>query len=309
MFLVGIPFNRLNTADYWIVLMTFEYEKLKNWKFEEVTQNYTSRDTILYALGVGLGSDPMDETQLPYVFEEAENFSALPTMAVVLGSPGFWSRDPETGIDWVKILHGEQKLELHNPLPTSATIKAQSKVTGLVDKGAGRGALILTERILKDADSGLKLATLTSTTFARGNGGYGGPSDEAPLPHKLPERQPDMVTDLPTLDRAALIYRLSGDYNPLHASPSVAKAAGFAKPILHGLCSLGVAGHAILKSCCNYEANRFKSLQLRFSSPVYPGETIRTEIWKDGSSISFRSKVIERDTVVLNNGLAIVEHE
>ena len=182
--------------------MTFEYEKLKNLKFEEVTQNYTSRDTILYALGVGLGSDPMDETQLPYVFEEAENFSALPTMAVVLGSPGFWSRDPETGIDWVKILHGEQKLELHNPLPTSATIKAQSKVTGLVDKGAGKGALILTERILKDAESGLKLATLTSTTFARGNGGYGGPSDEAPLPHKLPERQPDMVTDLPTLDRA-----------------------------------------------------------------------------------------------------------
>ena len=288
--------------------MTFEYEKLKNWKFEEVTQNYTSRDTILYALGVGLGSDPMDETQLPYVFEEAENFSALPTMAVVLGSPGFWSRDPETGIDWVKILHGEQKLELHNPLPTSATIKAQSKVTGLVDKGAGKGALILTERVLKDASSGLKLATLTSTTFARGNGGYGGPSDEPPLPHTLPEREPDMVTDLPTLDRAALIYRLSGDYNPLHASPSVAKAAGFDKPILHGLCSLGVAGHAILKSCCDYESNRFKSLQLRFSSPVFPGETIRTEIWKDGGSISFRSKVVERDTVVLNNGLATVEH-
>ena len=117
-----------------------------------------------------------------------------------------------------------------------------------------------------------------------------------------------MVTDLPTLDRAALIYRLSGDYNPLHASPSVAKAAGFDKPILHGLCSLGVAGHAILKSCCGYESNRFKSLQLRFSSPVFPGETIRTEIWKDGGSISFRSKVVERDTVVLNNGLATVEH-
>ena len=154
--------------------MTFEYEKLKNWKFDEVIQSYTSKDTILYALGVGLGADPMDETQLPYVFEEAEKFSALPTMAVVLGSPGFWSRDPETGIDWVKILHGEQRLEIHNPLPVSATIKAQSRVTGLVDKGAGKGALILTERILNDADSGLKLATLTSTTFARGNGGLGG---------------------------------------------------------------------------------------------------------------------------------------
>ena len=286
--------------------MTFDYHKLKNWRFEEVTQTYTARDSILYALGIGLGADPMDETQLSYVFEEAEPFAALPTMAVVLGSPGFWSRDPETGIDWVKILHGEQKLELHKPLPTAATIKAQSKVTGLVDKGAGKGALILTERTLSDADTGAALATLTSTTFARGNGGYGGPSDEAPAPHKLPEREPDMVTDLATLDRAALIYRLSGDYNPLHASPSVAKAAGFDKPILHGLCSLGVAGHAILKSCCAYDATRFKSLQLRFSSPVYPGETIRTEMWVDGDQVSFRARVVERDVVVLNNGLAVV---
>jgi acyl dehydratase len=289
--------------------MAFEYNKLKNWSFEEVTQTYTSKDSILYALGVGLGADPMDEEQLSYVFEESVNFSALPTMAVVLGSPGFWSRDPKTGIDWVRVLHGEQKLELHNPIPASATIKAQSKVTGLVDKGAGKGALILTERILKNAESGVKLATLTSTTFARGNGGYGGPSDEAPSPHKLPEREPDMVTDLPTLDRAALIYRLSGDYNPLHASPSVAKSAGFEKPILHGLCSLAVAGHAILKSCCNYDASRFKALQLRFSAPVYPGETIRTEMWKEDGLVSFRSKVIERDIVVLNNGLAVVTDE
>jgi acyl dehydratase len=289
--------------------MAFEYNKLKNWPFEEVTQTYTSKDSILYALGVGLGADPMDEEQLSYVFEESINFSALPTMAVVLGSPGFWSRDPETGIDWVRVLHGEQKLELHSPIPASATIKAQSKVTGLVDKGAEKGALILTERILKNAESGVKLATLTSTTFARGNGGYGGPSDEAPSPHKLPEREPDIVTDLPTLDRAALIYRLSGDYNPLHASPSVAKSAGFEKPILHGLCSLAVAGHAILKSCCNYDASRFKSLQLRFSAPVYPGETIRTEMWKEDGLVSFRSKVIERDIVVLNNGLAVVTDE
>ena len=195
---------------------------------------------------------------------------------------------------------------IHNPLPTSATIKAKSKVTGLVDKGADKGALILTERTLKDAESGLDLATLTSTTFARGNGGYDGPSDEAPRPHKVPEREPDFAVDLTTLDMAALIYRLSGDYNPLHASPSVAKAAGFPKPILHGLCSLGVAGHAILKGCCDYDAKRLKSLQLRFSSPVYPGETW-TEIWRDGANISFKSKIVERDVVVLDNGHATVE--
>ena len=288
--------------------MSFDYNKLKNWPFAEITQTYSARDTILYALGVGLGANPMDEQQLKYVFEEAEPFMALPTMAVVLGSPGFWSRDPETGIDWVKVLHGEQKMVIHNPLPTSATIKAKTKVTGLVDKGADKGALILTERTLKDADSGLDLATLTSTTFARGNGGYGGPSDEAPRPHKVPEREPDLSVDLATLDMAALIYRLSGDYNPLHASPSVAKAAGFKKPILHGLCSLGVAGHAILKGCCDYDANRLKSLQLRFSSPVYPGETVRTEIWQDGKDISFKSKIVERDVVVLDNGHATVEN-
>ncbi|MBH69637.1 MAG: 3-alpha,7-alpha,12-alpha-trihydroxy-5-beta-cholest-24-enoyl-CoA hydratase [Rhodospirillaceae bacterium] len=288
--------------------MSFDYHKLKNWPFKEVTQTYTTNDTILYALGIGLGADPMDERQLRYVFEESECFQALPTMAVVLGSPGFWSRDPETGIDWVKVLHGEQKLVLHNPLPTSATITAQSKVTGLVDKGAEKGALILTERTLRDSSSGQHLATLTSTTFARGDGGYGGPSDETPAPHELPNRMPDFETDLSTLERAALIYRLSGDYNPLHASPSVAKAAGFQRPILHGLCSLGVAGHAILKSCCNYEAEKLKSLQLRFSSPVYPGETIRTQIWVDGGQISFRSKVLERDVIVLNNGLATIEN-
>lgn len=288
--------------------MAFSYDKLKNWPFKEITQTYTARDTILYALGVGLGADPMNEEQLCYVFEESETFSALPTMAVVLGSPGFWSRDPETGIDWVKVLHGEQKLVLHNPLPTAATIKAKEKVTGVVDKGANKGALILTERSLTDDDSGKQLATLTSTTFARGNGGYDGPSDKAPLPHTVPDRVPDLTTDLQTLDRAALIYRLSGDYNPLHASPSVAKAAGFSKPILHGLCSLGVAGHAVLKSCCDYDAAKLKSLQLRFSSPVYPGETIRTEIWTNNGEISFRSKVLERDVIVLDNGLATIKN-
>ena len=284
----------------------FDYDKLRNWPFEEVSQTYTTRDSILYALGVGLGADPMDESELPYVFEEADGFAALPTMAAVLAGPGFWARDPESGVDWVRLLHGEQGIELHRPLPPAATVTARSEITGIVDKGAGRGALILTERTLRDAETGGKIATLTSTTFARGNGGYGGPSDEAPAPHRLPERAPDAACDLPTLGRAALVYRLSGDYNPLHASPAVAAAAGFDRPILHGLCSLGVAGHAILKTCCGMDARRFGSLRLRFSAPVYPGETIRTEMWRDGDRVSFRSLVPERGATVLDNGLAIV---
>ncbi|MCB1510075.1 MAG: MaoC family dehydratase, partial [Hyphomicrobiaceae bacterium] len=195
-----------------------------------------------------------------------------------------------------------QGLVIHKPLPPAATLVARTRVTEILDKGADKGALIYTERQLKNKATGEVHATLTSTSFARGNGGFGGKPGPQPEPHPIPERAPDAVCDLPTLPQAALIYRLSGDPNPLHADPKVATMAGFKAPILHGLCSLGVAGHAILKTYCDYDATRFKSLKLRFASPVYPGETIRTEMWKDGNVISFRARVIERDAVVLNNG-------
>lgn len=285
--------------------MAIEQEKLMNWPFREVEQTYTAKDTILYALGLGLGVDPLDERQLDFVFEE-NDFKALPTMAVVLAGPGFWVRDSASGIDWVKVLHGEQGLRIHKPLPPEATVVATAKVTGLVDKGADKGALIYSERTLVDKSSGDALATLTATTFARGNGGFGGPTGPTKPVHAIPEREADMVCDLPTLPQAALIYRLSGDPNPLHASPTVARAANFKAPILHGLCTLGVAGHAILKTICNYDVTRFKSMDLRFSAPVYPGETIRTEMWRDDAIVSFRSRVVERDVVVLNNGRAEV---
>lgn len=285
--------------------MSFTYDKIKNWPFKETEQTYTQKDTILYSLGIGIGFEPLDERQLNYVYEEAD-FTAAPTMAVVLAGPGFWARDPETGIDWKKILHGEQAIEIHNPLPTAATVTATTKVTEILDKGEGKGALIYTQRTLVDKATGDQLATLKSTTFARGNGGFGGEPGPQPQPHPIPERDPDTVCDLPTMPNSALVYRLSGDPNPLHADPKVAAAAGFKAPILHGLCSLGTAGHAILRTYCDYDAKRFKSLKLRFASPVYPGETIRTEMWKDGDVISFRAKVVERDTVVLSNGRAEV---
>jgi acyl dehydratase len=285
--------------------MAIDPEKLLNWPFEAVEQSYTARDTILYALGLGLGADPLDARELDFVFEEAD-FKALPTMAVVLAGPGFWVRDAASGIDWVRVLHGEQGLRIHAPLPPEATVVSTTKVTGVVDKGADKGALIYSERTLHDKASGAALATLTSTTFARGDGGFGGPTGPTKPVHAIPEREPDTVCDLPTSPRAALIYRLSGDPNPLHVSPKVARAANFEKPILHGLCTLGVAGHAILRTQCDYDVGRFRSLDLRFSAPVYPGETIRTEMWRDGGLVSFRSRVVERDVVVLNNGRAEV---
>lgn len=282
--------------------MAIDYEKLKNWKFEDLRHDYTAKDTILYALGLGLGQDPLDENQLRFVYEEG--LQALPTMAVVLAYPGFWIRNPETGVDWVKVLHGEQAIRIHKPLPAKGRVVGRMKIDEIVDKGPGKGALIYSRRDVYDVETNDLLCTLEQTTFARGDGGFGGPSGPTREPHPLPERAPDLVCDLPTRPEAALIYRLSGDFNPLHADPKVAQKAGYKQPILHGLCTLGVAGHALLKTVCGYDPARFKAMQLRFSAPVYPGETIRTEMWRDGGVVSFRSKVVERDVVVLNNGRA-----
>lgn len=284
--------------------MPIDYQKLKTWPFPDLEHRYEAKDTILYALGVGCGADPMDRTELPFVYEDG--LKALPTMAVVLGYPGFWLKDPATGVDWRKILHGEQGLVIHKPLPASGTVIGRTRVTEIVDKGPGKGALLYSDRDVLDKATGDLLATLTSTTFIRGEGGFGGPSGPSPAPHVLPERAPDVTVDLKTLPQAALIYRLSGDDNPLHADPDVAAVAGFERPILHGLCSYAVAGRAVLKACCGNDPTRLKRFDLRFSAPVMPGETIRTEIWRDGSTVSFRARVVERDVVVLNNGRAEV---
>ena len=281
--------------------MAIDYDRLMHWPFAPVEQTYTEQDTMLYALGVGFGADPLDEGQLRFVFEERD-FVAAPTMAAVLGTPGFWLRDPATGVDWKKVLHGEQGIEWHRPLPVAGTVLAQTRVTRIIDKGEGRGALIYTEREILDSHSGEPLATLSATTVARGDGGCGGPRAAQPLPHTLPEREPDAVCELPTAPQAALVYRLSGDPNPLHADPTVARAAGFDAPILHGLCTLGIAGHAVLRTYCDYDPARFTSMQLRFSAPVYPGESIRTEMWRDGDVVSFCSRASARNVTVLNNG-------
>jgi acyl dehydratase len=225
-------------------------------------------------------------------------------MAVVLAYPGFWLHNPATGVNWKKILHGEQGIVWHNPIPAAATVSGRTRVTDIIDKGAEKGSLLFSERVVRDAKTGEKLVTLTGTTVMRGDGGFGGPAKEAPKPHAIPQRAPDAMCDLTTAPNAALIYRLSGDYNPLHADPEVARSAGFPRPILHGLCSLGVAGHALLKTVAAYDPARFKSMRLRFTAPVFPGETIRTEMWIDGSHVSFRARLRERDVVVLDNGLA-----
>ncbi|MFO7856304.1 MAG: MaoC/PaaZ C-terminal domain-containing protein [Paracoccaceae bacterium] len=283
--------------------MPLDPGKLKARHFAPVEQTYTHRDALLYALGLGFGADPMDEDQLRFVFEEAEGFAAVPTMPA---GPGFWAREPDSGVTWQKVLHGEQGLEIHAPLPTAATVVGRTRIEDVIDKGEGCGALIRLVREIEEKGTGRRLATARTTTFARADGGFGGPSGPSAPARGPPERAPDAAVDIPTRPEAALIYRLSGDPNPLHASPAVAREAGFERPILHGLCSYGVAGRAILQACCAGDPARLRRLDVRFSSPVHPGETIRTEIWRDGGEISFRARVVERDAVVLNNGYAVV---
>jgi len=268
--------------------MAINYDKLMSLRIPEVEHTYTNKDAILYALGVGLGHDPLDRHQLEFVYEK--NLKALPTFSCVLGYPGFWVRDLDSGIDSVRTVNGEQGFVLHAPLKPAGTVIGRTKITGVVDKGQGKGALVYTSRDVIDKASGQLVATVTQTTFCRADGGFGGPRDSAPV-HELPTRGPDMVCDLGTRPEQAIIYRLSADMNPLHIDPDVAKAAGFDKPILHGLGTFGVVGHALLKTVCNYDPSRVRSFSGRFSSPVFPGETIRTELWVDGNVVSFRALV------------------
>lgn len=282
--------------------VAIQYDKLMKCDIPLVEQTLTSRDTMLYALGVGLGADPMDEQQLQYVYEKS--LKALPTMAIVLGYPGPWHATMDTGITRSHVVHGEQGFVIHQPLPVEGVVTGKTRLKAVLDKGADKGALLLTETEIRSKTSGELICTLNSTTFCRKDGGFGGPAGPQKPLHAIPERAPDKVCDIATLPQAALIYRLSGDYNPLHAEPAYAARAGYKQPILHGRATFSVAGHALLKTCCGYDAAKFKSMEGRFSSPVYPGETIRTEMWIDGSVVTFRATVPARNVTVLNNGRA-----
>jgi acyl dehydratase len=282
--------------------MAIDPEKLLNYPIPEVRQQVTQRDTIFYALSIGLGQDPTDRRQLDFL-DHHRALKAFPSIAVVLGHPGFWAARPDTGIDAVRVVHGEQGIVWHHPIPAEGEIIGRTRITGLIDKGAGKGALMYSEKQVIEAASGKLLATLTSTTFLRGDGGFGGPSGPVKPVHPVPERAPALSLDLATRPEQALYYRLNGDDNPLHADPDFAARAGFPRPILHGLCTLGVVCHALLKTLCDYDPAGLKEMDLRFSSPVYPGETIRTEIWPEEGA--FRARVVERDVIVVNNGRVV----
>lgn len=277
--------------------MPVNYDEVMQLTAKDVPFGYRDRETMLYALGIGFGRDPMNEAELPFVYENG--LRTVPTLStVVTWGSAILGR---TGINYLMVLHGEQRLTVYKPLPVAAELLVDERVAGVFDKGE-KGAIIIIEKTLKLKETGEKLCTLTATTVARGDGGFGGPREGAPEPHPLPGRAPDLVHDCDTRPDQALLYALSGDRNPLHRDPNVARLAGFPRPILHGLCTYGTACRAIISTVCKYDANRIAGFDARFSAPVFPGETIATEIWVDGNVVSYRSRVKERDVVVINNG-------
>lgn len=270
-----------------------------------VTQHYTARDTMLYALGVGAGADPED---LRYVYEDG--LQALPTMAVVLAYPGFWQKEPQYGIDWRKVLHGEQSTIVHAPIPVEGEVRGELVIDRIVDKGEAKGALLLSRRDIYDAGSNRHLATVRQLSFLRGDGGCGGSGEPLPAPHAMPDGPPTHVLTLPTRPEQALIYRLSGDFNPLHADPAVAAQASLPRPILHGLCTYAIAGRALARALCGNDATRLRRLDCRFTAPVFPGDTIEISMWRESpGKAAFQATATERGVSVLGNGYAEYEED
>lgn len=269
--------------------------KLVGTELPSLEYNYTTRDIILYALGIGAG---VTGDELKFVYES--ELETLPTFGVIPPFPALFSIVGMEGMDFnlAMLLHGEQYLELYQSIPVEGKLISYPKISAIYDKG--KGALVEIETVTKN-NSGESLFMNRFSTFIRGEGGFGG--ERGPEPgFESPERTPDQIVALPTLPQQALLYRLSGDFNPLHADPAFAAMGGFEKPILHGLCTFGVAGRAVLQAYCANDPAKFKAIKVRFSRHVYPGETIITEMWQEKDDfILLRCKTAERNEYCLTN--------
>ncbi|WP_449472796.1 MaoC/PaaZ C-terminal domain-containing protein [Sphingobium chungangianum] len=280
-----------------------DVEQLRVFRVPEAQDVCDPRGAILYALGVGAGLGAIDEQHL--VFER--DLAVLPTMALVLGTPGFWPMAPELGWDWPRILHGEQTLKLFRPLQLGQLVNGRIEISGLADKGVGKPALVRAKRVLTTPTDRL-IAEMEEVWVLRGAGGFGGARDlEGSKPVVMPERPADAFLDLPTAPNQAMLYRLTGDRNPLHIDQGTARAAGFNQPILHGLATMGLVGRALIHLCCAGNPASLTDMRVRFTAPVWPGETVRTEVWRDGDELSFRASVPEGNRIVIDGGHASID--
>jgi acyl dehydratase len=265
---------------------------------EPQLRSWDSKDALLYAVGVGAGlGDPL--TELEFTTENSQGIEqqVLPTYGVLIAQ----ARGARSLGDFnhAMLVHAEQYVELHRPLPVAGTVRTVSTVTGIYDKGSG--ALVASENNAVDADSGEPLVTTRSGIFIRGEGGFGGERGTDP-PWERPDRAPDHTVNLETRPEQALIYRLSGDRNPLHVDPKFAARGGFDRPILHGLCTYGVTGRGLLHALCGSEPARFGSMYGRFSRPVWPGDTLTVSIWEIGDGAALFQTARPDGTVVIDRG-------
>ena len=283
--------------------MPLDYDRLMNMPLESVTADYSKQDTILYALGLGVGAnDPCDRNELKYVYER--NLVALPTLAVTLAAGFMRFADPKYGLNYTMLLHGEQSLQVHKPLPPEGSVISEARIDEIYDKGAAKGAVLYLTRRLFEKASGDLLVTMQNVVFLRGDGGFGGKSDGAPKLRPVPgDRPADLRAPVHSALNQALIYRLAGDYNPLHIDPEVARQAGFERPILHGLAAYGMVGRSLIKLLCADDPQRMRRLDVRFTSPVYPGEPLHVEVWKMGpGDAAFKLIASDRKVVVEDFG-------
>ncbi|MCK9504211.1 MAG: hypothetical protein M0Q95_08510 [Porticoccaceae bacterium] len=280
--------------------MAINPETLLNWHFDEVPHSYTHRDVILYALGVGLGRDPLNRDELTYVYEK--ELVALPTFAVTLATLGLWVKNPETGITWTKLVHSGQSATFYKPLPSAAAVVGRARISQVYDRGADKGAVIVVERSIHDADNDACYCKLEQTLMLRADGGFGGNPPPKPAVN-LPDTPSEKLFNFKTTPGQAIIYRLSGDWNPLHIDLDIAAQAGFPQPILHGYCSYGIAGWA-LSQVTGLGVTRLRHLECQFTGPVLPGDELSFELWQQQANTwLFRASV--NDRIVLNKGMAV----
>ena len=266
---------------------------------EPMLFEWTDRDTMLYALGVGAGTD-----DLSFTTDNSHDITqqVLPTYAVIC-CPAFGAAGKIGKFNWAMLLHGSQEIRLHAPLPVGGKLSVVSEVADLQDKGEGKNAIVVLRGRGTDPDSGTLIAETLTTLVIRGEGGFGGLPGQRPVAPEIPDREPDARVDLPTREDQALIYRLSGDRNPLHVDPKFAARGGFSQPILHGLCTYGVTGRALLRAVCDGDPTRFRSMSGRFSRPVLPGEPLTVSVWRGDDSKTALFQTTRTDgTVVIDRG-------
>ncbi|MDU0359186.1 MaoC/PaaZ C-terminal domain-containing protein [Rhizobium sp. 25PS6] len=279
--------------------MTLSAQSILDFPVPQATHVVTARDAILYALSVGYGTDAPDAA-LKYVYER--DLVTAPTLANIVAHPGPWMQ--QTGVDWARLVHSEHRLTIHRPVPLDVPLISRSRVLSVVDRGVERGMFVSFERLIATAERDESIATIVQTNACRGDGGCGSVGS-APEPlSKVPDREPDLEFNVHIPDNAALLYRLNGDLNPLHVDPQAAGKSGFDRPILHGLCSFGYAGYAIVAAIDPGMASGLSAIAARFSAPIFPGETITVQMWRNDAEIRFRGLVASRRATILDNGMA-----